>query len=529
VAPATALVTKLTKADLELADFIGRFYNDPLGFVIAAYPWDTDKSLQVCRLAFPWDMTYRTEFGPDVWACEFLEDLGRKVRANKFDGASAVPAIREAIVSGHGIGKSAMAAWLVDWIMSTRPGSQGTVTANTAEQLASKTWAQIAKWTKLCITGHWFEITTGKGAMRMTSIETPESWFCTAQTCREENSEAFAGQHAPTATSFYIFDESSAVPDSINEVSEGGLTDGEPMKFAFGNGTRNTGWFKDAFGSQQHRWGRRHIDSRSVQITNKAMLQEWIDDYGLDSDFVKVRVRGLFPSQSIKQFISEKDVDAAYGRQLKPEQYDFAPKILTLDNSWEGDDEGVIGLRQGLRFDVLRTFAKNDNDIQVANMLAQLEDEHAADAVFIDAGYGTGVVSAGKTMQRDWMLVWFAEASSDPGCLNKRAEMWKDARDWLKSGGAIPADPVLRRDLLGPETVPRLDGKLQLEAKKDMKRRGQASPNRADALVLAFAYHVTPKMYRRVKHSGEHNPFAVLEAGAVDRKPQVHDPYASLS
>lgn len=515
-------------SDAQLADDMGRFFADPLGWVLYSYPWDTDPSLQICRLRTPWDLIYDCEFGPDVWACQFLEDLGAKIRHNAFDGSRAVPPIREAIVSGHGIGKSAMCAWLVGFIMSTRPGSQGTVTANTAEQLASKTWSQIAKWNKLCITGHWFNVTTGKGAMRMVHVQDPEKWFCNAQTCREENSEAFAGQHAPTATSFYLFDEASAVPNAIEEVSEGGLTDGEPMKFAFGNGTRNTGWFKDCFGQKAHRWGGRHIDSREVQITNKVMLQEFIDDYGIDSDFVKVRVRGMFPSLSIKQFISEKDVDAAFGRDLKAEQYNFAPKILTLDNSWEGDDEGVIGLRQGLRFDVLRTFAKNDNDIQVANMLALLEDEHTADAVFIDAGYGTGVVSAGKTLGRDWTLVWFAEASSDQGCLNKRAEMWKLGRDWLKSGGAIPKDHTLHRDLIGPETVPRLDGKIQLEAKKDMKKRKVASPNRADALMLSFAYDVSPKSMRSVRNP-EHNPYTLLERGALERRHVPHDPYANIS
>jgi hypothetical protein len=171
--------------------------------------------------------------------------------------------------------------------------------------------------------------------------------------------------------------------------------------------------------------GHAQIDSRDVQITNKKMLQEWIDDYGIDSDFVKIRVRGMFPSMSAKQFISVKDVDAAIARHLRPEQYDFAPKILTLDNAWEGDDEGVIGLRQGLHYQTLRKFAKNDNDIEIANMLANLEDEHEADAVFIDAGYGTGVYSAGTTLGREWQLVWFSGESPDPGCLNLRAYMWK--------------------------------------------------------------------------------------------------------
>ncbi len=177
---------------------------------------------------------------------------------------------------------------------------------------------------------------------------------------------------------------------------------------------------------------------------------------------------------SARQFIAEADVAAAYGRHLRPEQYSWAPKILTLDPAWEGDDELVIGLRQGLAYRQLRTLAKNDNDMAVAAILAQLEDEHQADAVFVDGGFGTGIVSAGRTMSRDWRLVWFSGESGDQGCLNKRAEMWKACRDWLKEGGAIP-DPQLRDELQAPETVPRLDGKLQMESKKDMKRRGLPS------------------------------------------------------
>src|SRR5690242_15440987 len=106
---------------------MARFYADPLGFVMYAYAWDTDPSLQVAKLQEPWNLVYDSEFGPDAWACELLDEIGAKVRANAFDGAHAVPAIREAIASGHGIGKSAITAWLVDWIMSTRPFAKGVV------------------------------------------------------------------------------------------------------------------------------------------------------------------------------------------------------------------------------------------------------------------------------------------------------------------------------------------------------------------------------------------------------------------
>jgi len=522
-------------ADADLADEVARFYADPLAFVMFAYEWDTDPALQIVKLP----ERYRARFagavwGPDAWACELLDRVGDQVLANSFNGRDPVQAIREAIASGHGIGKSAITAWLVDWIMSTRPFAKGTVTATTAPQLESRTWAEIAKWTKKCITGHWFDVTTGRGSMRMSHRDHPESWYCTAQTCRAENSEAFAGQHAADSTSFYLFDEASGVPDAIWEVAEGGLTDGEPMFFAFGNPTQNTGAFYDCFHSQRHRWNTQQIDSRTVQITNKTMIEEWVSDYGVNSDFVKVRVRGMFPAMSAKQFISVADADAALGRHLRRDQYDFAAKILTCDPAWEGDDELVVGLRQGLRFDVLRVIPKNDNDIEIALLLARLEDEHGADGVIIDIGYGTGIYSAGQTMGRDWMLANFGSASPDPGCLNLRAFMWREMRDWLKQGGAIPDDKVLHGDLIGPQTVPRMDGVIQIEAKKDMKRRLLPSPNRADALALSFAFPVSRKprgdgIPRRADIAARgHDPYAVVSPRTLDDTTPEHNPYANF-
>lgn len=507
----------------ELAEDIAKFYNDPLGFVIFAYPWDTDPALQIVELPEPYSHVYGVKYGPDKWACDFLYDLGKEIKARGFDGAAPVDAIRMATASGHGIGKSALTAWLVDFIMSTRPFAKGIVTANTSAQLETKTWAEIVKWTKKCITGHWFDTSAGRGSMKMQHKQHPESWQCVAQTCREENAESFAGLHAANSTPFYIFDEASAIPNAIAEVAEGGLTDGEPMFFKFGNPTRNSGDFYDCFHSMRHRWNTRQIDSRDVTITNKKLIQQWIDDYGINSDFAKVRIRGVFPSMSAKQFISVADVDAAQQRHLTPSQYEFAPRILSCDPAWEGDDMLEIGLRQGLKFEILRSIPKNDNDIEIANILARLEDEHEADAVFVDAGYGTGIVSAGRSMPipRNWTLVWFSGTSPDPGCINMRAYMWNETKKWLKSGGALDArDVVLHDDLIGPETIPRPDGKIQLEAKKDMKARGLPSPGRGDALALTFAAPVQKREHalERRRHTA---------GGAADNILESYDSFAS--
>jgi hypothetical protein len=216
----------------------------------------------------------------------------------------------------------------------------------------------------------------------------------------------------------------------------------------------------------------------------------------------------MFPATSAKQFISTEYVDQAFGREVRPEAIKHAPKILTVDPAWTGDDEFVIGFRQGISFKILRTIAFNDDDFQMAGLIASLEDEHKADAVFIDGGYGTGIVSCGKALGRtSWKIVWFGGASSDQGCLNKRAEMWKLMRDWLRDGGSIEKDTTLYNELIGPETVAATGknaGKLQLESKEDMKARRLPSPNRADALALSFAFPVLKHQESEPDRSGDY-------------------------
>ncbi len=452
---------------------------DPLGWTMHAFPWDEG------------ELTGYE--GPDAWQQEILSSIGDQLQA----GGDAGAVIQEATASGHGIGKSALVSWLILWAIDTLPDTKGLVTANTESQLKTKTWSELAKWHRLSRSKQRFEL--GATALYSSDPDHAKTWKVDQIPWSERNSEAFAGLHNKGGRVLLIFDEASAIPDVIWEVSEGALTDSTTQIIwcVFGNPTRNSGRFKDCFtGRTKHRWRTRQIDSRTCRMTNKAQLDKWIADYGLDSDFVKVRVRGIFPALSARQFISVTDVDAAFGRHLNQSQYTFAPKILSVDPAWEGDDELVIALRQGLAFKILRVIPKNDNDLDVAAIIGHLEDSEGADAIFIDGGYGTGIVSAGRTMGRTWQIVWFAGKSLDPGYANKRAEMWGLMRDWLKSGGAIPADSDLYNDLIGPETVATLDGQIQLESKKDMKRRGLKSPNRADALALTFAYPVSARSTR---------------------------------
>lgn len=465
--------------------FLAEFTNDPLRFVKAVFKWGEGELANFN--------------GPDEWQIGILTYIGDRLKTGTMNVGDAVSlVIRVAIASGHGIGKSALVSWIILWAIGTYEDTKGVVTANTEKQLTTKTWAELAKWHRLFIGKDCFELTAT--ALFSVDPEHERTWRIDMIPWSINNTESFAGLHNQGKRILVIMDEASAIADIIWEVTEGALTDANTQIIwcCFGNPTRNSGRFKESVnGKFRNRWHAKQIDGRTVKMTNKAQLQEWVDDYGEDSDFVKVRVRGMFPSMSVKQFISVVDVDKAFGKHLRDEEYNFAPKILTCDPAAEGDDMLVIGLRQGLAFKILRCIPKNDNDVQIATILAHHEDEEQADAVIIDGGYGTGIKSAGQTMGRQWMIVWFAGESQDAGCLNARAYMWKKMKEWLKDGGAIPKDQELYNDLIGPETVARLDGKIQIESKKDMKKRGIPSPNKADALAISFAYPVQKKSLMR--------------------------------
>lgn len=391
---------------------------------------------------------------------------------------------------------------LLWWILSTRPFCKGTVTANTMGQLSTKTWAQFASMQDACLTGHWFEINTAKGSMRAYHKEFPQEWFVSAQTSKEENSEAFAGQHAANSTSFYLFDEASGIPDKIWEVAEGGLTDGEPMIFAFGNPTRNVGQFYNCFHRDRNRWTTYKVDSREAQLTNKKQIEEWREAYGEDSDFFKVRVLGEFPATSTAQLIPTDAVDDAMMRE-KPgaDPSSFAQAIVGLDVARFGDDATVLCTRVGsdcvsIPWQTMRGMDGKQVGERAHAHAQMLLDDYGFQIVRINfdrAGIGAAVDEYFRYNNMDPRIrvnaVDFSMSSRWPlRYLNKRAEMWSLMKDWLvKKDGVIPKDEELKEQLIAPEYMFTPKGQIQLEAKKDIKKRLGVSPDRADALCLTFA------------------------------------------
>lgn len=490
----------LAEANRQIAEEMALCYADPLRHVLISYPWGTGQ--------------LRGREGPQEWQEDLLIEIGQEVAKRGFDGINPVAPIQFSTASGHGIGKSAIVAWLIRWIMDTRPFARGVVTANTGEQLRTKTWSELAKWHQIGLTRNWYTLNSGAGSLNMYHNDFRETWRVDALTSREENSEAFAGLHAANSTPFYIFDEASAVPNKIYEVREGGLTDGEPMTFDFGNPTRNSGrFYENMVGRFRDNYIRRFIDSRDVEQTNKELFEQWRKDYGEDSDFFKVRVRGMFPDAGSLQFISVGDVQRCIGLEVfvGPSE----PLIMGVDVARFGDDSSVIHMRQGRDAESpgVHVYQQIDS-MTLAGEVSRIASEKRPDAILVDGG-GVGGPVVDRLRQLGWDVIEinFGAKATQKGYANMRAQMWGNMRAAIQDGIRLPDDDDLKTDLTSVEYGYNVRNDLQLERKEDMKKRGLSSPDRADALALTYALPVS--QFARAGYDGanfhtakhEYDPF----------------------
>ena len=367
------------------------------------------------------------------------------------------------------------------------------MTANTETQLKTKTWAELAKWHRMAINKHWFTFTAT--ALYSADSAHEKTWRIDMIAWSESNTEAFAGLHNIGKRVLLIFDEASAIPDAIWEVAEGALTDKntEILWFVFGNPTRNTGRLRECFGRLRHRWVVRQIDSRTVEGTNLKQINEWIADYGEDSDFVRIRVRGMFPRASSLQFIPSDLVAEAMKREPRSNYGD--PLIMSLDIARGGDDNNVIRFRRGLDARTIPPIripgSETRDSMRLVSKVIDLIQEHKPDAFFFDGtGVGGPVGDRIKQLGYNVLEVQFGSASPDPRFANMRAYIWGKMREWLQAGGAIDDDLILEQDLTAPEATHNKRDKIVLTSKEQMKKDGLASPDDGDALAMTFAYPV---------------------------------------
>jgi hypothetical protein len=498
----------------DLADFS----SDPLGFVLFSFPWG-EAGTQLAN-----------EPGPEAWQAEVLDDIKCDLEAAEpFNFERCV--LRIARASGHGIGKSALVAWIILWAISTFEDTKGVVTANTENQLKTKTWAELAKWYRLFIGNEYFKMTATALFSRDPAHE--KTWRIDMVPWSAKNTEAFAGLHNQGKRILVLFDEGSAIEDIIYEVTEGALTDlfTQIIWAVFGNPTRNTGRFRECFpgGKYAHRWNSKTIDSRSVRFTNKAQIQEWEDDYGEDSDFFRVRVKGTFPRVDSQSFIPLELAQEASQRTPPPLTLNPAPVVLGVDVGRFGDDPSVIYPRKGKDAKTLPIEVHYKmNTMQLASRIAHVFFTLHAQVVFVDeGGVGGGVVDRLEMLKVPVIGVDFGSSAAhdDPNdgtkYANKRAEIWGRGRKFLSTGAIPEKIPAVEMTILDELTAPgyglvtRKEGEcIQLESKKDMRKRGIKSPNVADAFMCTFAEDVfEPEHIGLEQHvqqvTPDYNPYAI--------------------
>lgn len=247
----------------------------------------------------------------------------------------------------------------------------------------------------------------------------------------------------------------------------------------------------------------------------------------IPADEIEAARREMSPSQFAAEFdcdfaaavddvlVRLDDVLAAQKRVIIEADYMYGAKILGVDVARYGGDRTVIIKRQGLvAFPPL--VSQGSDLMATASRVAQLIEEWAPDATFIDAGgVGAGVIDRLLQLGHTVMPVDFGGKANSERFENKRAEMWWEMAGWLKTAH-VPDLKELTQDLTAPRyTYKNARGRLQLESKDDMRKRGLPSPDVGDALAVTFSSTVVPAAMRTQWSSGrvghEYDPYQEVQ------------------
>jgi hypothetical protein len=460
----------VTEADAMLAEDMAGFYANPLGFVLYAFDWGHG------------DLADWT--GPDEWQTEFLASVGKAVRERVADEP-----VKVAVKTGRGPGKTAVEAWLILWLMSTRPNFAGFATANTGDQLDDKLWRELALWWNRAINKHWFQWT----ATRFYQVDHKQTWGVDALKWSENNPDALGGLHNGGRGQCAIVDEGSGVPGSIYDVIDATMTDPDSFVFVFGNPMRRTGRFAELFGRFSHRWRTMTVDCRRAKAPNQSKIAQDIEDWGLDSDYIRVNVLGEFPKADVDTLIAQPLLDGAAKRQAAG--MDAVRPIWGLDVARFGDDRSALAIRRGRKLMKPVESWRGLDTMQTAGKIAALWAETPIDdrpsRILVDViGIGAGVVDRLRELDLPVRGVNVAESPSIDGKYHKlRDELWWKARVWFEGLACEVNDQSLSAELAVVQYSFTSSGLIRVEPKHDTKERLGRSPDLADAFVLTFAEH----------------------------------------
>lgn len=422
---------------------------------------------------------------PDLWQQDVLND---------FVGNPA-----QAMACCKGPGKTAVLAWLSWNFLLTRLHPKIGAVSITGKNLHDNLWPEMAKWMKV---SPLLDANFDWGNERIYNRQHPETWFMSAKTWPQSANdqqlgETLAGLWADHV--MFILDEAGGIPVPVMRTAEAVLgtsrTSGrEAHMLMAGNTTSTEGCLYEAVITRRHLWKVYEItadpdDPKRTPRIDIDYAREQIREYGRDNPWVMVNILAKFPSQGFNALIGLDEVKACLGRHLHPHDYDWAPRILGGDPARFGDDRAVLFPRQGLRGfapKILRNMSVPD----LVGHWAEVANDWEAHSIQIDAGEGGGVIDGLRSIGFSVMEIPFSSKPRDPKFFNKRAEIWWEMCDWLRSGASLPENLDEIVGEITSATYGYKQDKIIIEEKKLMKARLGRSPDLADALACTFAYPV---------------------------------------
>jgi len=412
---------------------------------------------------------------PDEWQVELLD-------------AVAAPAIRRISVrSGHGVGKSTGVALAAVWHVLMRVPSKTVVTAPTSSQLFDACFAEMKNVAKRLKPP--FDNLLELKSDRIELKSHPESTFISCRTSRAEQPEALAGVHSPSV--LLIADEASGIPSSVFEAASGSMSGHSATTILTGNPTRNTGFFYDTHNRLRDDWYTMHVSCVDSPRVSEDFVEDMKRRYGEDSPAYHVRVLGNFPPSEEDTVIPVSLIEHAMANDIKVHEDTIA--IWGLDVARQGGDASVLAKRQGPVIHPL-TVWRNLDLMQLTGAVkaeydAMPPSKRPAEIIVDSNGFGAGVLDRLRELGLPARGLNVSErAMAKDTYLNLRAELWFKMKMYLEGMDvSLPRDDALYAELAAPRYHFTSAGKLQVESKDSMKKRGVASPDRADAVALSLA------------------------------------------
>ena len=393
---------------------------------------------------------------------------------------------RVAIRSGHGIGKTAFLSWLILWWVLTRSPSRIACTANTSSQLSDILWAEVAKWHRCMPDGlkELIEVTSAKVEL------TGQDSFAVARTARRETPEALQGFHSPNM--LFLVDEASGVDNIIFEVGEGAMSTEGAKTVMTGNPTRTSGYFYEAFNKMKDSFFTMKVSSQDSTQVGPKFIEDMKVKYGEDSNIFRVRVLGEWPEADDDVVIPLHLLQAAADRDQVAA--DTTPVVWGLDVARFGTDKSALCKRKGnVVTEPIKSWRNKDLMEMCGIILNEYETTTWSDRpveILIDSiGLGAGVVDRLTELDLPVRGINVAESASMGERYGRlRDELWFLGKEWFEARDCtIPDQEELIDDLSKPRFSFLSNGKLKVEGKDEMKRRGLNSPDLADAFCLTFA------------------------------------------